>query len=133
MQSKGKNILDRIGKKNPYKIPEGYFDNLTERIMDKLSQEETIKIDFDKASKKNTNRKFIHWCSAIAACAIAILCFRQVLLAPNDSNNIILSNADATTFDDMMYYDDEEFQNEVITYAMLDNQDIYNYLSGAEY
>ena len=31
------NILkERFGKENPFKVPDGYFDHLTERIMDNL-------------------------------------------------------------------------------------------------
>jgi hypothetical protein len=128
---KNKNhILDRIGKENPFTVPEGYFDNLTERVMEKLPEESTNRISFGKISN---NKRFFHWCSAIAACTIAILCFRQITLEPNEANNMLLSNTENSYFDDMSYYDDEEYQNDVITYAMLDNQDIYNYLSGAEY
>lgn len=32
------NQLDKVGNKNPFIIPEGYFDNLTDQIMTQLPQ-----------------------------------------------------------------------------------------------
>ena len=40
------NILkERFGKENPFKVPDGYFDHLTERIMENLPEQEIRVID----------------------------------------------------------------------------------------
>ena len=40
------NILkERFGKENPFKVPDGYFDHLTERIMENLPEQEVRVID----------------------------------------------------------------------------------------
>ena len=36
-----KHIIDRCGRKTPFTVPEGYFDNLTARIMENIPAEET--------------------------------------------------------------------------------------------
>jgi len=45
--------LEDINKTNPFKVPDGYFDNLTDNIMSKIKEEETKKpkvlhFNFDK-------------------------------------------------------------------------------------
>jgi hypothetical protein len=35
-------ILQKIGKKNPFTVPENYFENLTQELMDKLPAKEAI-------------------------------------------------------------------------------------------
>lgn len=34
------NILKKVGKKNSFKVPEGYFENLTSEVMGKLPEKE---------------------------------------------------------------------------------------------
>ena len=34
------NILNKVGKKNSFKVPEGYFENLTSEVMGKLPEKE---------------------------------------------------------------------------------------------
>lgn len=35
-------ILQKIGKKNPFTVPENYFENLTQELMDKLPAKEAV-------------------------------------------------------------------------------------------
>lgn len=36
------NFNDKYKKKNPFTVPEGYFEGLTDQIMDKLEKKETV-------------------------------------------------------------------------------------------
>lgn len=47
------NFDDKYKKKNPFTVPDGYFDNLTERLMKRVGEEE-------KAKKKSVMRFFRH-------------------------------------------------------------------------
>ena len=35
-------ILQKIGKKNPFTVPENYFENFTQELMDKLPAKEAV-------------------------------------------------------------------------------------------
>ena len=35
-------LLKKLGKENSFKVPEGYFENLTSEVMNKLPEKETI-------------------------------------------------------------------------------------------
>ncbi len=45
------NFDDKYKKKNPFTVPDGYFDNLTERLMKRVGEEE-------RAKKKSVMRFF---------------------------------------------------------------------------
>ena len=34
------NILKRVGKENPFRVPDGYFEHLTSKVMDSLPEKE---------------------------------------------------------------------------------------------
>ena len=37
------NILKKVGRENSFKVPEGYFENLTSEVMGKLPEKELLK------------------------------------------------------------------------------------------
>lgn len=120
-------ILQKYGKKNPFIVPESYFTNLTERIMDNLPQQEKSFVANEKAKSKHLF--WLGWCSVAAACIACIMFYIQL----NDTNNATaLQVADVFDIYTDEYDDyDYEYQEDVINYTMLDNEDIYCYLSGA--
>ena len=40
------NILDQIGNKNPFSVPENYFENFNKNMIEKISKEENISVSF---------------------------------------------------------------------------------------
>ena len=40
--SQEEKILQKIGKKNPFTVPENYFENFTQELMDKLPAKEAV-------------------------------------------------------------------------------------------
>ena len=35
-----KELFQKIGKENPFKVPEGYFENLTQQVMERLPEKD---------------------------------------------------------------------------------------------
>ena len=108
---------------NPMRVPEGYFDNLTQRIMDQLPEvEETATTTVALNPQKRT--RWIGWTVAAAAC-IAL----AVMVAPKLWNNDTTLTGPETALvndNDM----DQQYEEQILEYAMVDNTDIYAYLSG---
>ena len=119
--------LDTLSKSNPFTVPEGYFDNLTQRVManiDAQSQENVVVLK----PTKHTHWKV--WASGIAACAVgALLCINLI----DKEQPTIQKTAMLNNHIEESYSYDEQYQKEVMDYAMVDYNDVYNYLSGAEY
>ena len=45
MKNERSEILDRLGKDPGFKVPEGYFDNFAEQMLDKLPEVEITEVD----------------------------------------------------------------------------------------
>lgn len=122
-------ILQDMNKTNPFKVPEGYFDNLTRRVMDSLPEQENISRIPKKKAIVTTMTK---WFSAAAAVVVLLLCIK--IFVPDTTENTV-PNAAATAKEEAPEQDfvsEEEYEIEVMRYAMIDREDIYSYLEGAE-
>ena len=117
--------LDKFTDKGQYKVPEGYFDTLADRIMANIP--EAPKQEEKKKSAKiislNTRVK-IAVAAAIAGALISSVTIRlyqhDKKLAEMNTNTEMTHNSEAYG---------EEYVNDYIDYAMVDEDDIYKYLS----
>ncbi len=72
-----KEIFDDSNKKNPFEVPEGYFDSLEDRIMDRISSE-----------KEDTREIQLRpWVAYAAAAAIALLVIFFLIPNSDEANN----------------------------------------------
>lgn len=119
--------LDKFTDKGQYKVPEGYFDTLADRIMANIpeapKQEEKQKRSA-RIISINTRVK-IAVAAAIAGALISSVTIRlyqqETKLADVKKTNTEMTNNSETY--------GEEYVNDYIDYAMVDEDDIYKYLS----
>ena len=123
-----------INRTNPFKVPEGYFDNLTRRVMDNLPEQENKKT---VAKHQPAIIKMAKWISAAAAVAVLLVCVKTFM--PDTTEESTTDTANVTTakntdndVKEPEYVSEEEYEMEVMRYAMIDREDIYSYLEGAE-
>ncbi|MBR4522041.1 MAG: hypothetical protein IKO58_02700 [Prevotella sp.] len=117
--------LDKFTDKGQYKVPEGYFDTLADRIMANIP--ETTKQEEKKKSAKiislNTRVK-IAVAAAIAGALISSVTIRlyqqETKLAEVNTKTEMTNNSETYG---------EEYVNDYLDYAMVDEDDIYKYLS----
>ena len=118
-------ILRKVGKDNHFQTPEGYFDNLTARIMENIPAEETKIISI--APKKRSH--WMQWSGLVAACMVgAIVCVNVFNKSNHDDSSQLMSKM--TTVETSY---EESYQEDALNYAMVDYNDVYNYLSGTGY
>ncbi|MBR0049396.1 MAG: hypothetical protein IJP74_08785 [Prevotella sp.] len=108
-------LIQTAGRSNAFRVPDGYFDTLTQRVMEQLPAEEpkakVIRPVFTARLKAMV---------AAAACVAAVV-FGGVLLFNNTEHHDQLSAmAHSETVEESDYYFDE-----AADYAMMDNHDIY--------
>ncbi len=123
-------IKKRCGKNNPFTTPEGYFDTLNERIMasvDKAMLEEQPEQREQKTVELPVRKhSWTSWLTvAVAACAAIVLVF-NLTSTDNYMQDELASN------DEMVIYD-EEYRIDALNYALVDNEDVFYYLSGTEF
>lgn len=117
--------LDEIRNTEVFKVPDNYFDTLTERVMAKIPAEETKVISINQ--KKQGSSNWWKW-SSVAAC-IALAVVGTTFLSKTYFSTPVAEYSEVAS------YTQEELtsQEDIIEYAMLDTDDVYCYLSGYDY
>jgi len=104
-------IKSRMGNKNPFRVPEGYFDNLTAEVMKNLPQQEAV-----QQPQQSKLVKWKPWMYAAACMLVAVFTATIYFFAPDTANQHV-ADATPTASDD--------YVEEVADYVMADNIDIY--------
>jgi len=107
-------IKDRLGDRNPFRVPEGYFDSLAAEVMEKLPEE----------PKQGLLVRLRPWMYA-AACLVAVLFTATLyLMSPETPGQVatVTASAEAPAIDD-------SYVEDMADYVMADNNDIYAYLA----
>ena len=116
-------IESKMGKRNPFTVPEGYFDQLTSQVMQMIPEEnmQTARIQEMKPAKKAILRSLRPLFYAAACTCIAVFGVVTYLHLNNKvsetqqlQSNIVINNSYSDSYID-----------EATDYAMLDNDDIY--------
>jgi hypothetical protein len=120
-----KYLIEKVGKENPFKVPEGYFDTLSSQIMAKVEAEGVAPRDI-KAGKEK--RAKVVWLRPVlyAAASVCAL-FISVVAYQSHSDKGTAAPTQTVVANNQMLMDD--YFDEAADYVMLDNQDIYAYLS----
>ncbi len=123
-------MLKELGltKESPMKVPEGYFDNLSSRIMDRIAEEEEQGEKTATVVSMNRGGTSI-WKYAVRWTVAAAACVALVFLGVNyyEDKTDALAQSDTMTEE----YDDE-YGEDMMSYSMMDEQDVYCYLAGIE-
>lgn len=124
-----------LSNANPFKTPEGYFDTLSDRIMTRIDEEETktaeekaetvqvAEVVSMKQKKTSVVSYAIRW--AVAAAACLALVFVGVDYFGEENKSIAQNQTVAEEYDD-------EYAEDMISYSMMDESDVYCYLAGLE-
>jgi len=108
MTNEEKYLRERVGQENPFRTPEGYFDQFTANIMAQLPDKAPV--------AKKVAMPLRHWFYA-AACvaALVVMAFSFHFHAASDTPQQVAVS--------------ENYIDEAADYAMLDNSDIYQLLA----
>lgn len=113
--------INEIKNTEVFKVPDNYFDTLTERVMSKIPADESKIISINQGKKSGA---WMKW-SSVAAC-ISILVVGTVFMSKTLNTSNIDNSGLASNYE-------ESLEEEMINYSMLDTEDVYCYLSGNEY
>ena len=104
MMNEEKYLEERLSKKNPFQVPEGYFDSFTEQVMRQIPERQ-----------QGTRRMLLRPWMYAAACLVAIvfsvaLYFSKIAPDAPELPQVVVT---------------ESYIDEAADYAMIDNTDIY--------
>ena len=116
MMNEEEYIRQKMGERNPFTVPEGYFDQLSQQIIDKLPPAEEAKPKPRAIERYLKPLLYAAACLAIAVMGTAIYTNRH--LATDQQQ---LAQQETVTYSD-------SYIDEAADYVMLDNAEIYNSL-----
>lgn len=119
------NVKRHLSDKGQFSVPEGYFDSLTKKVMERVDDVEAVKAVEGKRPARRVSLFSKYAICAVAACVVGLVLF----VFPLDKG---ADDADIMDELQVAVYD-EDFSREVMNYAMLDYEDVYAYLAGPNY
>ena len=115
-------LKSRIGKQNPFRVPEGYFDSFAERMMENLPEQEARTIVMVKPRRSKVLRTVLYAAACLCIAVVGTVIYWQKLSMQNIESSSTPVAVHATASSDA-------YVDAVADYAMVDNTDIYAYLS----
>lgn len=126
MDAEEKLFEQRFGKKQPFTVPDGYFDQLAERVMERLPEQQPASVP-----QVSVGHKWRRW--AVAAAAVGVVLTGSLVFMGQRSGNESLATtshrATATTTETDANSSSYSSLDMAADYAMLDNDEIYAMVS----
>ena len=113
-------IQEKVGKRNPFRVPEGYFDNLTAQVMQNLPEQ-------PKRRAKSIFMRPVFYAAA-SVCALLVAGAAWMWRPTAETSSVAPVQAKAISQPQQQDNADGYF-DEAADYMMLDNHEIYAYLA----
>lgn len=114
-------ILKKIGKNNPFRVPDGYFEHLTSEIMSRLPEKERSELVVQtRPTAWQRVRPWIYMAAMFVGAALIIRVASS--RHPSAAESMLADEAET----------EMEYVDMVVENAMLDDYSLYVYLSDAE-
>jgi hypothetical protein len=115
-------IQEKVGKRNPFRVPEGYFDNLTAQVMSNLPEQ-------PKRRAKSVFMRPAFYAVAASVCALLVAGAALMWSPSVEVSSPTAVQAKAVVAQPQQQDASGEYMEEAADYMMLDNHEIYAYLA----
>lgn len=116
-----KKILERCGKKNPFIVPDGYFENFAENLMDELPENHSQ--DPPEISMWQRIKPWLYMAAMFCGLMLSV---RVFVGSPNEDVPVNVSEAAGNSeFPD-------EYIDPIVKQVMMDDYTLYQYLTNAD-
>lgn len=116
-------LLKKLGKENSFKVPEGYFENFTSEVMNKLPEKEKVTFKEEEVGTW-TRLKPLLYMAAMFVGAALIIRVASTDHKPAAADQVALTEAETEVMSD-------EMLDMALDRAMMDDYSLYVYLSDA--
>lgn len=126
MAFESKFIERKFGKKQSFKVPEGYFDELSLRMAERIPSMQEVDLN-ECAKTKSSRHPILRYVIAVAACTLAA--FFSVYVYMNNVGAKDEKQKQAWVQTELRSAQSYSAVDVAEDYAMVDNEDIYAYLA----
>ena len=116
-------LLKKLGKEDSFKVPGGYFENLTSEVMNKLPEKEKVVFKEEPVSTWTRLKPLLYMAAMFVGAALIIR------VASTDHKSVADIDVAATEIETEVISD--EMIDMALDRAMLDDYSLYVYLSDA--
>ena len=120
MMNEEEYLKSKVGNRNPFTVPEGYFEQLAQQVMDRIP---ATTQEVKPAPKKTVFKQLRPWLYAAACICVGVFTAGVLFNSQND-NSKELEQMATLEQENINYYSDNYIDEEA-DYAMFDNQEIY--------
>ena len=117
-------LKKKIGKENPFKVPEGYFENIVPEIMKQLPEAEA-----QESEEITMWERVKPWVYMVAMFCGLMFGLRVMMMDKPVSKEI---NADNVSMTDSVQGIPDEYIDPILEQAMMDDYTLYMYLTDAD-
>ena len=115
-------ILKRVGKENPFRVPDGYFEHLTSKVMDSLPEKEVPVLLQREPTRWERIKPWLYMAAMFAGAAL--------ILRIATSGEKEMPGGTPLAADDSET--EEQYISTVLDNSMLDDYSLYVYLTDAD-
>lgn len=127
---KDRKLEDICEKNNPFSVPEGYFEQFTQQLMEKLPEKEQPTLTIQPVTTWQRIKPWFY----LAAMFCGIMVGARYVLSPSDSdtanNSQIASKNTATELQERSY--GEEYLEDALMNSRMDDYSVYCYLTDVD-
>ena len=120
MMNEEEYLKRKVGNRNPFTVPEGYFEQLAQQVMDRIP---AATQELKPAPKKAIIKQLRPWLYAAACICVGVFTAGVLFNSQNDNSKELQQMATLEQ-ENINYYSDNYIDEEA-DYLMLDNQEIY--------
>lgn len=117
-------LLKKIGKDNPFTVPEGYFEHLTSDVMNKLPEQEKSVFVHKEPRMWDRVKPWVYMAAMFVGAALII---KVASYNPNPFDDGVSATAEAET--EVAY---DTYIDYAVSQAMMDDYSLYVYLTEAD-
>ena len=117
MNNEEQYLRDRVGQTNPFRVPEGYFNQLADKIISQLPTEQpAVEVPMEASNPASRLAMLRPWIYSVAASILIAVMVTSFFFRPAPLYEQPL--AAGTSFE-------TNYMDDAADYAMLDNAEIY--------
>ena len=113
-------ILQKIGKKNPFTVPENYFENFTQELMDKLPAKEAV-FQTEAPTLWQRVKPWLYMTAMFCGIMLSV----RIFVGKPQQEEVPISQAEAEMLPE------EEWEN-FMRRSFTDNYETYQFLTNAD-
>lgn len=115
------NILKKVGTENTFRVPDGYFENLTSEIMNRLPEKETPVFKQKESTKWDRIKPWLYMAAMFVGAAM-IIRVASTDRSPAAADRVVADDSET----------EMEYINMAVENSMLDDYSLYVYLADSD-